>query len=153
MNRIELLAPAGDLDRLKVALIFGADAVYIGGKSLSLRSAANNFTIEDIKEGVSFAHKLHKKVYVTCNMVLHEEDQNEVLKYLRELKEAEVDGIITSSMYLIKLNKEVGLEIHISTQLSTLNTLSVIHYKELGASRVVLGRELDIEKYCSSLNN
>lgn len=141
---IELLAPAGDLDRLKAALIYGADAVYIGGKFLSLRSAANNFTLEDIKEGVDFAHSLNKKVYVTCNMVLHKEDQIDVLGYLKSLKDIGVDAIITSSMYIIKLNKEVGLDIHISTQLSTLNSMAVSTYKEMGATRVVLGRELDL---------
>ena len=145
-NRVELLAPSGDLDRLKTALLYGADAVYIGGKTLSLRSAANNFTLDDIKEGVEFAHKLNKKVYVTCNMVLHEEDKVDVLSYLTALKKAGVDGIITSSLYLIELNKDVGLEIHISTQLSTLNSLAVSAYKDMGATRVVLGRELDINE-------
>lgn len=146
MKKVELLAPAGDLDRLKAALTFGADAVYIGGKALSLRSAANNFSLEDIKEGVSFAHQLNKKVYVTCNMVLHQEDQVEVSNYLRYLKDVGVDGIITSSMYLIKLNKDIGLDIHISTQLSTLNIEAVKAYHQLGATRVVLGRELNIEE-------
>ena len=101
MDKIELLAPAGDLDRLKLALTYGADAVYIGGKTLSLRTFASNFTIEDILEGVNFAHKLNKKVYVACNMVLHDEDDKETSSYLNKLKEIGVDAIIISSLYLI----------------------------------------------------
>ena len=145
MNKIELLAPAGDLDRLKLALTYGADAVYIGGKTLSLRTFASNFTIEDILEGVNFAHKLNKKVYVACNMVLHDEDDKETLSYLNKLKEIGVDAIIISSLYLLNLANQIGLEAHMSTQLSLLNTKAIKVMESLGAHRVVLARECDLE--------
>ena len=154
MKKIELLAPAGDLDRLKLALLYGADAVYIGGKEMSLRSHASNFTIEDIKEGVEFAHKLNKKVYITCNMVMHNDDKQNALNYLKELKKCKVDGIITSSLDLINLNnKFVGNEMHISTQLSTLNLEAIKFYQKYNVTRVVLGRECslkEIKDICSN---
>ncbi|MCH5172259.1 MAG: U32 family peptidase [Erysipelotrichales bacterium] len=147
MKKIELLAPAGDLDRLKLALLYGADAVYIGGKEMSLRSHASNFTIEDIKEGVEFAHNLNKKVYITCNMVMHNEDKKNALNYLQELKKCKVDGIITSSLDLINLNNQfVGNEMHISTQLSTLNTEAIKFYQNYKVTRVVLGRECSLKE-------
>ena len=86
MKRIELLAPAGDLERLKIAVIYGADAVYIGGKQLSLRSAASNFTLEDIKEGCDFAHSYNAKIYVTCNIVMHNSELDNLVEYLKILK-------------------------------------------------------------------
>ncbi|MCR4911762.1 MAG: U32 family peptidase [Bacilli bacterium] len=144
MKRVELLAPAGDLDRLKLALIYGADAVYIGGKTLSLRTFASNFSLEDIKEGVEFAHSLNKKVYVACNMVLHDEDDKETLEYLKTLKEFDVDAIIISSLYLLGLAKSINLEAHMSTQLSILNIEAVKFFAERGSARIVLGRELSI---------
>lgn len=146
MNRIELLAPAGDLDRLKLALTYGTDAVYIGGKTLSLRTFASNFTLEDIKEGVEFAHKLNKKVYVACNMVMHDEDDSDSLAYLTKLKSIGVDAIIISSLYLLELANKIGLEAHMSTQLSILNSLAVSSLSSLGASRIVLGRECDLDE-------
>lgn len=144
-KKIELLAPAGDLDRLKIALIYGADAVYIGGKRFSLRSAASNFTIDDIKEGVAFAHNLNKKVYVACNMVMHDEDDKETLEYLKSLKSIGVDAIIVSSLYIASLAKSISLEVHISTQLSIMNSLGINALENMGASRVVLGRECSLD--------
>lgn len=147
MKKIELLAPAGDLDRLKLALLYGADAVYIGGKEMSLRSHASNFTLEDIKNATEFAHKLNKKVYITCNMVMHNEDKKQALQYLKALKECNVDGIITSSLDLINLNNlYVGNEMHISTQLSTLNSEAIEFYKNYNVTRVVLGRECSLKE-------
>lgn len=154
MKKIELLAPAGDLDRLKLALLYGADAVYIGGKEMSLRSHASNFTISDIKSATEFAHKLHKKVYVTCNMVLHNEDKTHALEYLKALKECQVDGIITSSLDLINLNNlYVGNEMHISTQLSTLNSEALKFYEKYHVTRVVLGRECSLKEIKSICKN
>lgn len=144
MNKIELLAPAGDLLRLKIALIYGADAVYIGGKKFSLRYFASNFTLDDILEGVKFAHSLNKKVYVACNMVMHDEDAKDILEYLKALKNIEVDAIIVSSIYILQLAKSINLEAHMSTQLSLLNREAINFFYNLGASRVVLGRENDI---------
>ena len=152
MKKIELLAPAGDLEKLKVALVYGADAVFIGGREFSLRSKASNFTLDEIKEGVEFAHKLNKKVHVTCNIVMHNNDVEPLKEYLIALDKIGVDAIITSSLHMVKVAKEfTSLEVHISTQQSILNTEAVNLFKSLGADRVVLGREVsleDIEKIC-----
>lgn len=149
----ELLAPAGDLERLKVALLYGADAVYIGGKVFGLRANAINFSSEEIKEAVAFAHSLNKKVYVTVNIVLHNKEIKFLLDYLKELESLKVDAIIASDLAVISLALEkTNLEVHVSTQQSTLNCESVKFLKDLGVKRVVLGREvskqeiIDIQK-------
>jgi len=144
---VELLAPAGDLEKLKIALLYGADAVFIGGQNFSLRARASNFSISDIKEGCDFAHQLGKKIYITTNIIPHHEDFNGLIQYLKELELAGVDGIIAASPYIIDtaLN-HTNLEVHISTQQSTLNTNTVNYWTQKGASRVVLGRELSIEE-------
>ena len=155
MEKIELLAPAGDLDRLKLALIYGADAVYIGGKEFSLRSHASNFTLRDIKKACLFAHKLNKKVHVTCNIVMHNQNVKHIKEYLLSLERCGVDAIITSSLYMAKIAKEnTKLEIHISTQLSSLNS-EAVEFMSHYATRVVLGREcslLEINKICKNSN-
>lgn len=139
----ELLAPAGDLERLKVALLYGADAVYIGGKIFGLRANAINFTADEIKEAVTFAHNLNKKVYVTVNIVLHNKEVKFLLGYLKELEGLGVDAIIASDLSVISLALEkTNLEVHVSTQQSTLNYETVKFLKDLGVKRVVLGREL-----------
>ncbi|MGI6786955.1 MAG: peptidase U32 family protein [Acholeplasmataceae bacterium] len=143
---IELLAPAGDLEKLKYALIYGADAVFIGGNQFSLRARASNFTIETIKEAVNFAHKLGKKVYVTTNIIPHEEDVNGLVEYLKALEAARVDAIICASPLIIKTAlKHTNLEIHLSTQQSAINRYSLKFWKEYGVKRIVLGRELSIK--------
>lgn len=139
----ELLAPAGDLERLKIALLYGADAVYIGGNLFGLRANAINFTMEDIAEGVKFAHNLKKKVYVTVNIVLHNKEIKFLVDYLKQLDEIGVDAIIVSDPTVIEIaKKHTNLEIHISTQQSTLNYEAAHFLKQLGATRIVLGREL-----------
>lgn len=154
MNRhVELLAPAGDLDKLKLAFEYGADAVYIGGKAFSLRYFASNFTFEDIKEGIKYAHERGKKVYVACNMVMHEEESINLEEYLIKLKEAEVDAVIISSLYALNLAVRLGIEAHMSTQLSILNSEAVSLFKSLGASRVVLAREANLEEINSICSN
>ena len=100
MEKIELLAPSGDLERLKIAFMYGADAVYIGGQNYSLRANALNFSIEDIKEAVEYAHKLNKKVYVTVNIVFHDKDLEGVKEYLLKLDEINVDAIIVSDVFM-----------------------------------------------------
>lgn len=147
MGKFELLAPAGDLNRLKIAILYGADAVFIGGKIFSLRAKASNFTIEDIKEGVIFAKKHNAKVYITVNIVPQETDFNELDDYLLDLDKANIDAIIVSSITVLKRAKELGCkyEVHISTQHSIANSLSVDFFKSLGADRVVLARETSIE--------
>lgn len=146
MRKPELLAPAGDLERLKIALLYGADAVYIGGE-FSLRANASNFTIEEIKQGVIYAHKMNKKVYVTVNIALHNEEASKVLDYLKKLDEINVDAIIVSDMTILNLaKKNTTLEVHISTQASSLNKEAVNFWYSLGASRVVLARECTKEE-------
>ncbi|NLG82446.1 MAG: U32 family peptidase [Bacilli bacterium] len=142
----ELLAPAGDLEKLKVAIIYGADAVFIGGKEFSLRARASNFTIDDIKTGVEFAHKHNAKVYVTTNIIAHNENIEGLKDYLTALDEAGVDAIICADPYIISTAKSLNLrmEIHISTQQSITNSEAVNFWYDFGASRVVLARELSI---------
>ena len=147
MKHIELLLPAGSLEKLKIALIYGADSVYFGAKKYSLRAQASNFTISDIKEAVSFAHSLNKKVYVTVNVIPREDEISGVLSYLKELESLNVDGIIVSSPAILKLAKDhTNLHISLSTQASILNSNSVNTYNLLGIDRVVLGRELSIDE-------
>lgn len=140
---IELLAPAGDLERLKFAYIYGADAVYIGGQDFSLRANAKNFSLNDISEGVSYAHKIGKKVYVTVNIVPHNSNLEGLEKYLIELDNIGVDAIIVSDIVVMNLWKKNNLkmELHISTQASSLNYETVKFYQKMGATRVVLARE------------
>ena len=148
MNKIELLSPAGDLERLKIAFLYGADACYIGGKKFSLRANATNFSREEIKEACLYAHNIGKKVYVTVNIVFHNEDMEGLIEYLKELEEYQVDGIIVSDPVVIDMvNKNnINLDLHISTQASILNYESALYYKENNAKRIVLGRELTREE-------
>ena len=148
MKKIELLAPAGDLSRLKLAYLYGADACYIGGRDFSLRANANNFSVEEIEEACNFAHKLNKKVYVTVNIVFQNEDYDGILEYLKELERIKVDALIISDPSVIKIIKDnkLKLNIHISTQFSSANIEVVKFFKELGAERVVLARELSKEE-------
>lgn len=145
MNRIELLAPAGNLERLKFALLYGADAVYFGGRNYSLRANAKNLDIDEIKEACDYAHKLNKKVYVTVNIVFHNEDIEGLKEYLCDLEKCGVDAIIVSDPLVINIVKEnkIKIPIHISTQYSTVNYETVNFWKSLGVERVVLGRELN----------
>jgi len=144
LEKIELMAPAGDIEKLKIALLYGADIVYIGGKKYSLRANASNFTIEDIKSSCIFAHKLGKKVYVTVNILFHDEDLEEVKAYLKELENVGVDAVIICDAFLIPIIKKETpkLKIGMSTQMSTSNTLSVKHFMEEGVDSIVLAREV-----------
>lgn len=144
MEKIELMAPAGDIEKLKIALLYGADIVYIGGKKYSLRANASNFTIEDIKSSCIFAHKLGKKVYVTVNILFHDEDLEVVKTYLKELEDSGVDAVIICDAFLIPIIKKETpkLKIVMSTQMSTSNTLSVKHFMEEKVDSIVLAREV-----------
>ena len=144
---IELLSPAGDLERLKIALLYGADAVYIGGQDYSLRANAKNFSLEDMSEAVSYAHSMQKKVYVTVNIVPHNKDLKGLEDYLKKLDNIGVDAIIVSDISIMLLHKRLGLkmELHISTQASIYNYEAVKFYQSLGAKRVVLAREANKE--------
>ena len=148
MKKIELLAPAKDLEKAKIAIMYGADAVYVGGKSFSLRSRASNFDKEDIKELCNFAKSHDAKVYVTVNIVFHDSDYEGIKEYLKFLNDAGVSAIIISSLILIPLVKQVApnLECHISTQLSSYNSLAVNTLESFGADRVVLAREASMKQ-------
>lgn len=148
MKRVELLAPAGNLEKLKTAFVYGADAVYIGGENFSLRAMADNFTIEEMKEGIEFAHNLGKKVYVTINIFPHNNDLIGLPEYIKKLREINVDAVIVSDLGIFSIVKEVApdLEIHISTQANNTNYKSAETWYKLGASRVVLARELTLDE-------
>ena len=146
--KTELLAPAGDMARLKTAIIYGADAVYFGGKQFSLRSRASNFTLEDIREAVEFAHGYGRRVYVTVNIIPHNDDFNGLEEYLKKLEEFGVDAIICASQAILTLCKRVApeMEVHISTQQTTINTRALSYWKDKNADRVVLGREVNLKQ-------
>ena len=148
MNKVELLAPAGNLEKAKIALMYGADAVYVGGKVFSLRARASNFSVSEIKELVDFAHKLNKKVYVTMNIIPHDTDFTGLEEYLIDLENAKVDAIIVSSLYIIKKAREIvpSLEVHLSTQKSTTNVPTIEYYQNFGVTRVVLAREVTLSE-------
>lgn len=147
MNKVELLAPAGSLDRLKIAYLYGADAVYIGGKNFSLRANATNFSDDEIKEASKYAHSLGKKLYVTINIVFHNSDYKGLIDYLKKLASYKVDAIISSDPSIIDIIKEnnINLKIHISTQMSSANYEAALFWKKSGAERVVLARECSRE--------
>lgn len=148
MNKIELLAPAGNLEKLKIAYLYGADAVYAGGKYFSLRARASNFDLEDIKKASQIAQELGKKFYVTMNIVPHDGDLENLEEYLRYLESVNVTGIIVSSLYIANVSKRVSpkLERHLSTQDSVNNSLAIKYYEGKGFSRVVLARETSISE-------
>lgn len=154
MTKFELLAPAGDLEKLKVAILYGANAVFIGGQKFSLRSRASNFTLEDIKEACEFAHAHNAKIHVTCNIVMHNIDIDGLIEYLKELEACGVDCIIASSIYILKMVlTHTKMEAHVSTQASTSNQVAVDFYKSMGCNRVVLARELTLDEIEIVKNN
>lgn len=144
MTKIELLSPAGDLERLKVTLLYGADAVYIGGEQYSLRANTTNFSLEEIEEACSFAHKLNKKVYLTLNIVFHNEDMSDVESYINSVVKCGIDAFIVSDPFIISYIKSnfKEVEVHLSTQNSTSNYKAVEYFKNEGIDRVVLAREV-----------
>ena len=156
MKKIELLSPAGDLERLKVTLLYGADAVYIGGREYSLRANATNFSIDEIREACEFAHKLSKKVYLTLNIVFHNEDIDGVDNYIKSVVDCGIDAFIVSDPFIINhIKSKYNVEVHLSTQASTTNKDSVLFFKEEGVDRVVLARELskkEIKEIIDSTN-
>ncbi len=154
MKKPELLAPAGSLEKLKIAFMYGADAVFIGGRKFSLRARASNFDISQIKEACDFAHNLNKKVYVTTNIIPHNDNIEGLVDYLQELEQAGVDAIICASPIIIDAAKEnTNLEIHISTQMSNTNYESVNFWVEEGITRVVLARELNKQELLELRSN
>jgi len=147
MNKCELLLPAGNLEKLRFALLYGADAVYIGGKVYSLRAQASNFSLSDIDEAVKFAHNLNKKVYITVNVIPREKEIDGIKDYLINLEKLNVDGIIVSSPVVLYTAKNyTHLHVSVSTQASSINTDSVNFLYRMGAKRIVLGRELSVKE-------
>ena len=148
MKKPELLAPAGNMEKLKMALIYGADAVYLGGKAFGLRAFGGNFDYDELKEAVAFAHKLHKKVYVTVNIYPHNSDMEKLPEYLAFLNEIQVDALLVADLGVFTYAKQYApdVEIHISTQANNTNWVTVNAWAEMGASRVVLAREMSLEE-------
>lgn len=144
----ELLSPAGNMEKLKVAFKYGADACYLAGKSFGLRAFSGNFDEDEMREAVEYAHKLNKKIYVTVNIVAHNKDFNGLDKYLQFLESVKVDGIIVSDIGIMQLAKTVApsLELHISTQANVTNKYTAKFYCDMGAKRLVLARELSLEE-------
>ncbi|HBV89007.1 MAG TPA: peptidase U32 [Desulfosporosinus sp.] len=148
MKKPELLAPAGDMEKLKYALTYGADAVYIGGQAFGLRAYAGNFGLKEMKKAVNLTHDLEKKLYVTVNIFAHEPDFEELPAYLKDLERLGVDGAIVSDPGIIVMAQEVAprLPLHLSTQANNTNSYSVGFWMKQGIERVVLARELTLEE-------
>ena len=148
MGKIELLSPAGCFSKLKTAFYFGADAVYVGGKDFSLRAFATNFSNDELKDAVIYAHSLNKKLFVTLNVFARDEDVERVKDYLKYLYEIGVDAVIMTDTGLISMARKVvpNLEIHLSTQANTLNSYTINFWADQGVKRVVLARELSIDQ-------
>ena len=146
MRETELLIPAGSLDVLKTAVIYGADAVYLGGEAFGLRAKAKNFTNEEIKEGIAFAHERGVKVYITANILAHNDDLAGVEQYFEELKEIRPDALIISDPGVFAIAKRVlpDMELHVSTQANNTNYGTYLFWHQLGARRVVTARELSM---------
>ncbi len=144
----ELLAPAGNMEKGKIALLYGADAIYLGGKMFGLRAFANNFSIEEIAEMTAYAHSLGKKVYVTVNIFAHNDDADKLPDYLRSLQQADVDALLISDLGVWSIAREAvpTMPLHVSTQANTTNYAAVKAWEQLGAERVVLARELSLRE-------
>ena len=148
IKKPELLAPAGNLEKMKMAVLYGADAVYLGGKAFGLRAFGGNFTYEELKEAVDFAHARGKKVYVTVNIFPHNSDMEKLPEYLRYLQEINVDALLVADLGVFMLCRKLipNMELHISTQANNTNWATVNAWKELGAKRVVLAREMSLNE-------
>lgn len=148
MKKMELLAPAGNMEKMKMALLYGADAVYMAGKAFGLRAYGGNFDREELKEAVEYAHNLGKKVYITVNIIPRNEDLEGLDEYLKYLQLIHVDAVLVADMGVFDVCREAApaLPIHISTQASAANWRTIRRWKEMGASRVVLAREVSVKE-------
>ena len=148
MKKIELLAPAGDLEKLKIAVIYGADAVYFGGESFSLRAGAGNLSIDEMKEGIQFAHERNVRCYMALNIFPHNEDIEPLTEYLESIKNIGIDAFIVSDPGVITLLKEIipDAELHLSTQANMTNYKTANFWYAMGVTRIVLARELSFEE-------
>lgn len=148
MREVELLAPAGDMEKLKTAIEYGADAVFLGGEEFGLRTAAKNFTNEDLKDAVEYAHERGKKIFVTMNIIAHNSDFDNIDDYIIYLDTINVDGIIVADPGIFMKIKNLAprIELHISTQANITNLETALFWYSLGAKRIVLARELSIDE-------
>jgi len=148
IKKPELLAPAGDMEKLKAALHYGADAIYMSGERYGLRAAAENFSPEEMAEGVKISHKRGARVYLALNAFAHNDDINCIQSYLKEIRPIELDAIIASDPGVIETVKEIlpEVELHLSTQANTTNWRSIRFWKEQGVSRVCVARELSLQE-------
>ena len=148
MKKMELLAPAGDLEKLKIAIDYGADAVYFGGEAFGLRAGAGNFTVDQIKEGIEYAHARGRKAYMTVNIFAHNEDIEKLAPYLEKIKDIPIDAFIVSDPGIIAVFKEVmpDAEIHLSTQANTTNYMTAKFWMNQGVKRIVSAREMSFEE-------
>ena len=146
MKKAELLAPAGNMEKFKMALHYGADAVFMGGKMFNLRAGSNNFSDEELEEAVAYAHERGKRVYITLNIIPHNDELEALPEYVKFLEKVGVDGVIVADLGVFQVVKEnSNLNISISTQASNTNWRSVKMWKDMGAKRVVLAREISLE--------
>ncbi len=148
LKKPELLAPAGNMEKLKMAFIYGADAAYLAGKTFGMRAQSGNFTNQELIEAVLLAHSLNKKVYITVNIMPHNEELEQLPEYLSFLQSINVDGLIISDMGVLSLAKQYApkVDLHISTQANTVNWAGALMYEQLGAKRIVLARELSLDE-------
>ena len=148
MNKIEVLAPAGNLEKLKIAYLYGADAVYIGGKGFSLRAKAGNFSLTEIKEAREISQILNKKLYVTLNVFLHNSEVKKAIIYLKALNKIKVDALIIADPGVVYLAKEYApnIPIHLSTQANTQNWSACVYWQKQGVERIILGREVNLKE-------
>ena len=148
MNKPELLAPGGSLEKLKTAVDYGADAVYIGGDVFSLRVAAENFSFEDMREGLKYAHDRGRKVYLTANIIPHNRDIAEFGDFIKEIRPLGFDAVLIADLGMFSMVRELApeLPVHVSTQANNTNYRSAMMWHSLGASRIVLGREMSFEE-------
>lgn len=152
-RKVELLAPAGNMECLKTALYFGADAVYLAGKQYGLRAFAANFTQEELSEAVRLAHSLKKRVYLTLNALFRNQDFEGFPEYLLQIKEMGIDAVIVSDPGVMQCCLEAGLEVHLSTQASTLNAQSAAFWHRQGVKRIVLAREITLAEAAEIAQN
>lgn len=146
-TQVELLAPAGDMTRAKMALDYGADAIYLGGKDFSLRAHAINFTDDEMRQIVNLAHSRGKKVYVTVNIIPRNNDFAQIIDYAKRLQNLQVDAVIVSDLGVIKVFRDnTTIPVHVSTQANVTNQYTALEYVRLGAERIVLARELSIDE-------
>ncbi len=155
MNKVELLAPAGDFEKLKIAIAYGADAVYLGGKNFGLRSGSGNFDIKELTLAVDYAHKNKVKVYLTLNIFSHNNDIHELKEYLLEIKDIDIDAYIISDPAILSLVKEISpdKELHLSTQANCTNYISANFWHAQGFKRIVLARELSLQEIKEVIDN